>query len=106
MEDFGAEGDVVGAAEDIEVEDPPLPSSLSFETFVVFAFTPEVIFFPTAPFAAPAPILPSGSTSYTTTPNVCVLVLDPEVLALNAGGLLPKVCSPPLASPPPVVVQQ
>ena len=32
MEDFGAEGDVVDAAEDIEVEDPPLPSNLSFET--------------------------------------------------------------------------
>ena len=75
MEDFGAEGDVVDAAEDIEVEDPPLPSNLSFETLVVFAFTPEVIFFPTAPFAAPAPILPSAAN---------ILYYDPQCLCLGS----------------------
>ena len=75
MEDFGTEGDTVGAAEDIEVEDPPLPSSLSFETFVIFDFTPEVIFFATTPFAAPAPITPSTGN---------ILHYDPQCLCLGS----------------------
>ena len=80
MEDFGAEGDVVGEAEDIEVEDPSLPSSFSFETFVVFAFTPEVIFFFTAPLAVflatlePKPL--------TIAPNI--LYYNPQCLCLGS----------------------
>ena len=75
MEDLGAEGDAVGEAEDIEVEDPLLPISLSFETFVVFAFTLEVIFFATAPFAALPPILPSAAN---------ILYYDPQCLCLSS----------------------